>query len=69
MALDALASVGALVAGFIILLTGNTLADPIISVIIGCMLLYSGGVLSKPLHLLFERCAKGLICLPYEKQY
>lgn len=60
MALDALASVGALVAGFIILLTGNTLADPIISVIIGCMLLYSGwSVIKTALHLLFEGVPEG----------
>ena len=60
MALDALASVGALLAGLIILLTGNTLADPIISVIIGFMLLYSGwSVIKTALHLLFEGVPEG----------
>ena len=60
MALDALASVGALLAGFFIILTGNTLADPIISVIIGCMLLYSGwSVIKTALHLLFEGVPEG----------
>lgn len=60
MALDALASVGALLAGIIILLTGSTLADPIISVLIGCMLLYSGWtVIKSALHLLFEGVPEG----------
>lgn len=60
MALDALASVGALLAGFFIILTSNTLADPIISVIIGLMLLYSGwSVIKTALHLLFEGVPEG----------
>lgn len=60
MAMDTLASVGALAAGFIILLTGNTLADPIISIIIGCMLLYGGwSVIKSALHLLFEGVPEG----------
>lgn len=60
MALDALASVGALLAGLIIVLTGRTFADPLISVIIGCMLLYSGwSVIKSALHLLFEGVPEG----------
>lgn len=60
MALDALASVGALLAGLFIILTGNTLADPIISIIIGFMLLYSGwSVIKTALHLLFEGVPEG----------
>ncbi len=60
MTLDALASVGALTAGVIILLTGNTLADPLISILIGCMLLYSGwSVIKSALHLLFDGVPEG----------
>lgn len=60
MTMDALASVGALLAGLIIILTGNTMADPVISVIIGCMLLYSGwSVIKTALHLLFEGVPEG----------
>jgi len=56
----ALASVGALLAGLFIILTGNTLADPIISVIIGFILLYSGwSVIKTALHLLFEGVPEG----------
>lgn len=60
MAMDTLASVGALIAGLVIILTGNTLADPIISIIIGLMLLYSGwSVIKTALHLLFEGVPEG----------
>lgn len=55
MALDALASVGALIAGLIIFLTGQTVFDPIISIIIGLMLLYSGwSVIKDALHILLD---------------
>lgn len=60
MALDALASVGALLAGIIIVLTGSTFVDPLISVVIGCMLLYSGwSVIKSAIHLLFDGVPEG----------
>ncbi len=60
MALDALASVGALLAGILILFTGNTFFDPLISVVIGCMLLYSGwSVIRSAVHLLFDGVPEG----------
>lgn len=60
MALDALASVGALLAGLIIVLSGKTFVDPLISVVIGCMLLYSGwSVIKSAMHLLFEGVPEG----------
>lgn len=60
MAMDALASVGALLAGLIIVLTGKTFADPFISVIIGCMLLYSGwSIIKSAVHLLFDGVPEG----------
>lgn len=60
MAMDALASVGALIAGLIIVLTGKTFIDPIVSVIIGLMLLYSGwSVVKDALHVLLEGTPEG----------
>jgi len=60
MALDALASVGALVAGIVIMLTNSTFIDPLISVLIGCLLLYGGwSVIKSALHLLFEGVPEG----------
>lgn len=52
---DALASAGALFAGIIIVLTNRTFIDPLISIIIGCMLLISAWrVLRDVVHLLLE---------------
>jgi len=52
---DALASVGVIVAGVVILLTGWTLADPLISVLIGVIILAgSGRVLRESVHILAE---------------
>lgn len=60
MAMDTLASVGALLAGLIIVLTGKTIADPLISLIIGCMLLYSGwSIIKSAIHLLFDGVPEG----------
>lgn len=55
MAFDTLASVGALVAGLIILLTGKTFSDPLISVGIGIMLIFGAwGVVKSGLHVLLD---------------
>lgn len=60
MAMDALASVGALVAGLIIVLTGKTFVDPFIGIIIGLMLVYSGwSVVKDALHVLLEGIPEG----------
>lgn len=60
MALDTLASVGALLAGLIIVLTGKTFVDPLISIVIGCMLLYSGwSIIRSAIHLLFDGVPEG----------
>lgn len=60
MALDTLASVGALLAGLIIVLTGKTFVDPLISLLIGCMLLYSGwSIIKSAIHLLFDGVPEG----------
>ena len=61
MAFDTLASVGALLAGLIILLTGKTLVDPLISIIIGCMLIFSAwGVVRSALHTLLDGVPEGV---------
>ena len=58
---DALASVGVILAGVIILLTGWMLADPLVSVLIGLIILAgSGRVLRQALHILVEGTPEGL---------
>lgn len=55
MTFDALVSVGAVIAGLIILLTGKTIADPIISIVIGSMLIYgSVQIINEAIHILLE---------------
>lgn len=61
MTLDAFASVGALIAGLIILVTGKTMVDPLISLIIGFMLIFSAwGIVKDALHILLEGVPEGL---------
>ncbi len=61
MALDALASVGALLAGLVIYLTGWNFADPLVSIVIGCMLIYSGwSVIQDALHILLDGVPEGI---------
>lgn len=58
---DALSSVGVIVAGVIIFLTGWALADPIASILIGAIILLgSGRVLREALHILAEGVPEGL---------
>lgn len=55
MIFDALASAGALFAGIIILLTNKSIIDPIVSIVIGCMLIVSSfRILSDVVHILLE---------------
>lgn len=55
MAFDTLVSIGAVFAGLIIMLTGKTLADPIISIAIGTMLIYgSVQIVNQAIHVLLE---------------
>lgn len=61
MAFDAIASLGALIAGLIILLTGKTFFDPLISVLIGVMLIWSAwGVVKEALHMLLDGVPEGI---------
>jgi len=58
---DTLSSVGVIGAGLIILFTGQILADPIVSVLIGVIILVgSGRVLRESLHILIEGTPEGL---------
>jgi cobalt-zinc-cadmium efflux system protein len=58
---DALASVGVIVAGVIIVLTGWTVVDPLVSVLIGVIILAgSGNVLRQSVHILVEGVPRGL---------
>jgi len=55
MAFDTLVSIGAVFAGLVILLTGKTMADPIISIAIGVMLIYGSiQIVNQGVHILLE---------------
>ncbi len=61
---DALSSVGVIVAGVIMLLTGWTLADPLASILIGMIILAgSGRILREAVHILVEGAPAGLSVL------
>jgi cobalt-zinc-cadmium efflux system protein len=58
---DMLSSVGVIVAGLIILLTGWMLADPLVSMLIGLVILVGAGrVLRQALHILLEGTPEGM---------
>jgi len=58
---DALASIGVIVAGVVIVLTGWTVIDPLISMLIGVIILVgSGNILRRALHILVEGVPQGL---------
>ena len=58
---DALSAVGVVIAGIIVAATGNPLADPIVSILIGVMILYSSwGILRESVNVLLEGVPAGL---------
>ncbi|TAJ95692.1 cation transporter [bacterium] len=58
---DALGSVGAVAAGLIMLATGWYLADPLISILIGLLILYtSWGLIKESLDILMQSVPKGI---------
>jgi cobalt-zinc-cadmium efflux system protein len=58
---DTLSSIGVIAAGAIILLTGRTIADPIISIVIGILILRgAGGLISESVNILLEAVPKHL---------
>jgi len=65
---DALASAGVVVAGVIVWLTGSALADPIISMAIGVLILWSSiGILRESLDILMEAAPLGVGLRAVEK--
>lgn len=58
---DALASVGVIAAALVMMATGWYGADPVVSVLIGLLIAYSGwGVLREAVHILMEGAPEGL---------
>jgi cobalt-zinc-cadmium efflux system protein len=58
---DAASAVGVVVAGLVVAVTGSTLADPVVSLLIGALILASSwGVLGDAVHILLEGAPKDL---------
>lgn len=61
MAGDAVSAAGVVVAGIIVALTGNQLADPAVSLLIGGLILWSSwGILTESVHVLLEGVPAGV---------
>jgi cobalt-zinc-cadmium efflux system protein len=61
MVFDAISSFGALIAGLIIAFTGMTIFDPLISILIGTMLIISSfGIVRDAVHILLEGLPAGI---------
>ena len=61
MAGDAVSSIGVVIAGVGITFTGSTLWDPIVSLLIGLFILWSGwGIVTETVHILLEGTPAGL---------
>ena len=68
MVFDALASLGVVLAGVIVWTTGLTLADPIVSIVLGALILGSaGGVLRESVDILLEAVPRGISLESIEK--
>jgi cobalt-zinc-cadmium efflux system protein len=64
---DALSAIGVVVAGVLIALTGRTVADPLISVLIGVLILWSSwGVLTEAVDVLLEAIPRGMVLADVE---
>jgi cobalt-zinc-cadmium efflux system protein len=58
---DALSAVGVVAAGILVALTGSPLADPVVSLLIGGLILWSSwGILSESVEVLLEASPRGL---------
>ena len=58
---DALSAVGVVIAGVVVMLTKNPLADPLVSILIGAMILYSSwGILCESVNVLLESAPANL---------
>jgi len=58
---DAISGAGVVAAGFVIVFTGLSIADPIVSVLIGLLILWSSwGILQESVNVLLEAIPKGM---------
>ena len=58
---DALSAIGVLVAGIVVAVTGQVRADPVVSLLIGALILASSwGILAESVNILLEAAPKGL---------
>jgi cobalt-zinc-cadmium efflux system protein len=58
---DAVSALGVVAAGVVVTLTGNTIADPIVSILIGVLILASSwGILDESVNVLLEGVPKGI---------
>jgi cobalt-zinc-cadmium efflux system protein len=58
---DALSALGVVVAGLVVAFTGATVADPVASLLIGALILYSSwGILGEAVNVLMEAAPRGL---------
>lgn len=58
---DALSAVGVVIAGIIVAITGQNIADPLVSLLIGALILWSSwGILTEAVSVLMEAVPKGL---------
>lgn len=58
---DAVSAVGVAVAGVIVAITGQTIADPVVALLIGSLILWSSwGILAEAVNVLLEAAPRGL---------
>ncbi len=58
---DAISALGVVAAGVFVAVTGNPIADPVISVVIGAFIIWSSwGIITEALNVLMEATPKGL---------
>ena len=58
---DAISAAGVVVAGIVVALTGSSIADPIVSILIGFLILWSSwGILQESVNVLLESIPKGM---------
>jgi len=68
MAGDAVSAAGVVVAGILIAETGTTKADPVVSMLIGALILWSSwGILKEAVNVLLEAIPKGMDMLALEQ--
>jgi len=65
---DAISAVGVIVAGLVIAFTGASIADPIVSVLIGILILWSSwGILKEAVNVLLEAIPEGMDMVAVEQ--